>query len=357
MTNRLHPAALSLLFLAACGDDAAQGPSNEDVSVPPVPEGPSVVRSSITLGTFEGAVTDLALYEAPAFGFQGAVIAANDEAGIAVIRVDGGEASGWIPDPLAQRIDVTYAIDADAGSVLALSSEGNLTAYALDGTVLGSIDVPGGTAQDVCASGNLAAILVDGDIQIVQVGTDNEGQATLSLGTLVETGSVDGCDATGSGFFFTDGAAQPALDTDEAPDMGAQDIVTGPVISSGGKAIEVSAVNGMLAVNGTPLLVQTSDDRPLLPRLVEATGGNYGGVLRDGAILVLDDNNALHVIPWSGAATAAGLAPTSDSKRPAEPIISDAIGVPFATDPAPAFTPELERPQFEDVEPPAPPGQ
>lgn len=358
MTNRLRPAALSILLLAACAEDTSQAPGADDATPPPAaPAGPAVVRSSLTLGTFDGAVTDLALYEAPAFGFQGAVIAANDTAGIAVIRVDGGDASSWIPDPLVQRLDITYAIDADAGSILALSNEGNLTAYALDGTALASIDVPGGKADDICASGNLAAVLVDGDIQIVEVDTDNDGQATLSLGTLIDVGVADACDATGSGFFFTDAETQGTLDSQGNLETGQEIGITGPVISSGGQAVGVSGINGMLSVNGTSLLVQTADDTPVLPRLVEATGGNYGGVLRDGAVLVLDDNNTLHLIPWSGAATSVGIQPVSDSKRPTEMMLPDTIELPPAAEQAPAFTPELEGPQFEALEPPAPPGQ
>lgn len=357
MTDFLRPAALSVLLLAACAEDTGTEPASEEPAAIPTPEGPPVVQSSITLGTFEGTVSDLAFYEAPAFGFQGAVIAANGEAGIAVIGVDGSNAASWVPETVAHRVEVTYAIAPDAGTILALSREGSLAAYTLEGDLLTSIDVPGNTPEDICASGDLAAILVDGDIQIVEVGTDDVGEAQLSLGPVIETGGVDGCDAIGAGLVFAADEAQLILGASGNLEPTGQPIDAMPVISAGGTAIGVTAANGLIRVGSTSLLVETVDGAPILPRLVEATGGNYGGVLRGGAVAVLDENNTLHLVPWSGAAFAAGLEPTSDSKRPADVFLPDVIELPSALESTPDFTPELEGPGFDDVELPEPPGR
>ncbi|MEO1657673.1 MAG: hypothetical protein AAFR65_08120 [Pseudomonadota bacterium] len=364
MPPYLRFAALSLVIVGACGDNPepadADGTSAAEEAAPQ-PDGPPVVRSSITLGTFEGTVSDLAFYEAPPFSFRSAVVAANGDAGIAVVGVDGTSASTWTPEVTANRVTVTYAIDPDGGSVLALSSDGTLSAYTLDGTLLTSVDVPGGEHEDVCAAGGLAAILVDGDIQIVEVGTDDTGDADLSLGPVIETGGIDGCDGTAAGLVFAGDEAQLILNADGNLVPTGQPIEAMPVISAGGTAIGITATNGLIRVSDTSLLVETPDGAPILPRFVEATGGNFGGILRDGAVAVLDDQNTLHVVPWSGVADAAGLEKSADSKR--LPIVP--TGNPGLFDDqiiAPSVTDDLDEeglnlPGFEERELPEPPGR
>ncbi len=359
MPHVLRPAALAVLLLAACADETETDASAEApvAAETAAPAGPAAIQSSITLGTFEGTVSDLAFYEAPAFGFLGAVVAANGAAGIAVIRVDNGSAASWTTESITSRLDVTYAIDADAGSVLTLSSDGTLAAYSLSGELLTSIDVPGTSPEDICTSDDLAAVLVDGDIQIVEVGTDDDGQANLTLGPVIETGGIDGCDGIGAGLVFAGDEAQLILNAEGNLEATGQPIEAMPVISSGGTAVGVTANNGLLRVGSTSLLVETADNAPILPRLVEATGGNYGGVLRDGAIAVLDENNTLHLVPWSGAASAAGLEAVSDSKRPADVFLPDVIDIPTTLEGAEDLTPSLDGPTFDDVDLPEPPGR
>ncbi|MEM9809659.1 MAG: hypothetical protein AAF788_00370 [Pseudomonadota bacterium] len=354
----LFPARLALLFfalIASCGEaPAPERAATEDDAPAARTEGPAVIRTAITLGQFDGEVTDLAFYEAPDLGFQGQVIAANGEAGIAVVGVSGTEARVIDPGLIAEAVAVTYAFDRREGSILALSAQGTLVVLNTSGEELARLDSPGDTALDLCALGDRAAMLIDGHLQMIDLIQSDDGTAAMNQGPLIENGSMMSCDATAQGFFFSDGKAVFQLDADDTLAVTSQRAEHFPLILAGEVPVGVTVARGLIRVDGTPLLVETEDGAPLIITRAEAVGGNFGGVLRDGVIALLDETGALHLAPWAAAANTVGAATKAPSLRPAAADVDLEITI---TRPDDALNLDLESPRFDNDDLPRPPGQ
>ena len=137
----LAPAAL--LLLAACGDGAEdavpEGPSpvapaSDTADAAPTLETPSpaapadlpedapVAAISDVLGTFEGTVHGLAVWEHPTTPYLGSVVAANGAAGLVLIPLDPEVAPRTLPGTFDGPVAVAYRDDGD--SVIVATRDG-----------------------------------------------------------------------------------------------------------------------------------------------------------------------------------------------------------------------------------------
>ncbi|MEM1410662.1 MAG: hypothetical protein AAGG79_07980, partial [Pseudomonadota bacterium] len=105
-----------------------------------------------------------------------------------------------------------------------------------------------------------------------------------------------------------------------------------------------------LAVDGERIQLTDDQRTPVRAEMILAEGGNFGGILRDGMVAVLDDGGALHVVPWSAVANGLGLSRTALSRRKDEDLERSDLAVEedaeALTSPEPRVSPfEQELPQ------------
>lgn len=316
-------ALLPLLLLAACGQEASDvaAPEGPETGAPLPP--PPVITASGTLGSFDSAVTDLASLETRPFGFQSAIFAANGDSGIAAIRADG-EASTVIAT--TERPFLIATASFPTGDVLlSLSQTGELDLLDPEGTgSLGSGQVATGAMSDLCVfSGDetATAVVVTAASTVAFVDISLTGEPVSVVGTPEVMDGVIGCAAVGDELYLRTAEGwdrQTAAGPEPTP------LENAPVlISAGGEVFAVEPVgeDARLLVNGQPFDVETPAGEPLRPLMVEAAYGNFGGVLRDGALIVLDESLGLHLIPWPAIAKPMGWPGQLESLLPEDTVL------------------------------------
>jgi hypothetical protein len=310
------------------------------------------VRVAITLGEFESRVTDLAALEVAPFGFQSLVYAANGDTGIAAVQADGQ--SPFVIETERTPFQIATMPVIGGGLLLSVSRDGYLEIYpAQGGDRLVGEDVLPDAVADLCAGpagddGMFSFSLVTeaGGIRSFEL-TEDEGALTVEDLASEDIGGVTGCTVVGgrtilrgSGTWGSSGGAKG----------------DGAVLAleSGGEIYTLTASPEGLRSDGQT--IELTDDRgePLRPQQVQVARGNFGGVLRDGAVIVLDERRGLHLFPWSAVADQLG-APRRLEGWTAALAEEDSL-FDFG-DQASEIMLEKERPGFEDRALPEPPGR
>lgn len=352
MTPRtLLSASTALLILTACGGEPEApeetvAPEPKIVAEPEAPEAEdrlTAVKAEILLGTFESAVTDLTAWEMQPFGFQSLIFAANGDAGITMVRADGGEARTIDTSPAARFLATAQA---DGGETL-------LVTLSVDGSVEArTIGDMGTDPRSLTTLGNPKGLCSDGELVMAVSGVG----ATVLLGqTSLPVRDVPSdtlaCAAVGDDFYFQspngwdrltiDGLEPSPLDPDASTLLGAGNEVF---------AVAADGVSGTLTVNDQSLDLQTEEGEPLRPLMVRPAYGNFGGVLRDGALIVLDEQRRLYLVGWSSVANALGLPGSLSSLR--APVRSEE---PAFSVPDEGLELDIKKPGFEEIKAPLPP--
>ena len=363
MTHKLLASAgIAALVLAGC--EEAAGPVTEETQAPVEAEtavpGVQGITVAITLGTFEGEVSDLAAIEAYPLGFQSRILAANGEAGVQMIQVDG-EYLGVLSPVLRERgrqaslLAPSYAFG-EEGRVLQFVSEPD----GLSRIDLVRLDV--GFAEperswsidenlvDLCVSGTTGIVVTDtGEVGRFEVSPDAPRGAPVRM--------VDGvrgatrCLATRSGLFVSTGSAMLDL-TAAAPTASSLDPAVIAIAETPEGSVGVMIGNGQLVIDGTALQVTDEDGVVILPRKILVEGGNFGGILRDGVVAILGEDNRLHLAAWSTLANAADVPRTAVTRRRDEVLGESDLSVGENLD---ALRPRRESPGFEEPALPEPP--
>jgi hypothetical protein len=167
--------------------------------------------------------------------------------------------------------------------------------------------------RDLCSNGE-TVIAVDGAGGRVLFGIDDGTAARVPNGTL-------SCEGVNGDFYIrTDEgwARLTAEGTEETPlDPEATTLVgTGEEVF----AVRVDGAESGLIINGQPVRTMRDDGTALRPLQVAAAYGNLGGVTRDGALVVLDEERRLYLLPWAELATAMDLPTGLPSRRPVREI-------------------------------------
>jgi hypothetical protein len=75
----------------------------------------------------------------------------------------------------------------------------------------------------------------------------------------------------------------------------------------GASSGELSVLRSGTFQAGSPTTKPLLDGEPFTVAHLAAGSGNFGSIYRDGVVAVLDDANALHLVPWAGLARALDL--------------------------------------------------
>ena len=339
------------LSLAACeqNEDAAppaQTETEDRARAPEVeaaPAEPQPVRAEIFLGQFESDVTDLAAWEARPFGFQSQIFAANGEAGITLVRADGGGAASVEANPVAVYLATAEADDGEA-LLLTLAGDGTLEAFTIgdlsaDARRMTQISAP----RDLCSDGFLVIAVAGSGARAVL------GETTLPLSEV--PGDALGCALVGGDAYFLSPRGWDRL-SENGLEPTPLSSVASTLIAAGSQVFAVGpdGQSGELSVNDQSIALQTPDGEELRPLMVAPAYGNFGGVLRDGALIVLDEQRNLYLVGWAGIGNALGLPAQLTSLR--EPMTTEEVEFT-----APETEIQVTQPEFEEQEAPLPPGQ
>ena len=335
--------AAALCLLAACGDDAREAVPDAvpdrapaEVIAVPTPEaneasaGLPQASVSDVLGTFEGEVAGLALWEHPVMSFASAVLAANGTAGLAVVPVDteveGRVIEGTFDGPVA----VGYT---DEASFVAAASGGEVLLFAGDDdaafTPIGSVTAE---ADALCMIGS-TLLVVGAEATGYAVDPDGTAQTLFSL----PGGNGAFCGTTDERFYVLV-PGQPLRSVDAS---GANAMVDDTYARARPQGFAVAATpegrafvvleGGALSVDGpgvprTQVEVVRDGGAAPAPDVIAAGSGNFGSLYRDGVVAMVAGGE-LMLLPWAGVARAAGLEGTQTvSLRPAEdPMPTPAI--------------------------------
>lgn len=365
LSSKLLPLCL-LLLAVACdfGDEAGNGapPSGEAPVETPARRGVPIVDVSRTLGTFEGEVTDIANVEAEVLGFEGRILAANGAAGVQMIQVDGQYLGVLSPVLREEKLAATliapsYAFGDEARVVQFVPEPDGLSRIelvrldspALDPDYTWSVDE---RIVDLCVAQEEGIVVTAGGLV---------GRFTVSPDVPEEEPvrfieGIDGalrCFGTRSLLLVSTGDAM--LDVlGGTPDPVNLDPQADAVAETAQGPIAVSIEAGRLVVEGTPVQVVDGDGLIVLPERVQVAGGNFGGILRDGAVVVLDEEDRLHLAPWSAVANGANVARTAIGRRVIEEQPDSDLAV---EDDLEGLRPDQPLPGFEDRDAPPPPSQ
>jgi hypothetical protein len=352
--RRLSQISLAtLILLSACGEPAeerVEAPEPGEETLDAVPARPASATADLELGQFDSAVGDLVAYESAPFGFQSLIFAGNGAAGIASVRADGGEVGmidiGGTPP---YRLAVAYD-EAGEGQLFAMDDAGSLQSFSLPSAEpLPTNDIGYPMMRDLCSNGS-TVMAVDGAGGRVLFGLDDGTAASVPNGTIA-------CQGVGEDFYVrtadgwslvTPAGAEPTpLDPDADTLIGAGDEVF---------ALRVDGAGAALILNGAAVKTFRGDGTPLRPLKAVPAYGNLGGVTRDGALIVLDEERRLYLLPWAEVATALNLPSNLPSRRPGgDARMGEAPVFPDIEVAPPSF--EFEAPEVETPEPPLPPGR
>ena len=337
MPNRYLLCLTLPLALAACGDDARNAVPDEaaparlevaEDAAPTAAEAPDapLPRATVTdtLGSFEGQVFGLAVWEHQTLSFGGAVLAANGEAGLAVVPIDqeieGGVVEGTFDGPVAVGYteEASFAAAASGGEVLLFTVAPD-RAFTRIGALASDADA-------LCMIGDVLLAVSD---EATAYRVTPAGTADPLFARPAPAGTS--CAATDERFFLAaPGAPLRSFDV-EGGDPLVDDGYTArqprgfaALATPDGRAL-VYADDGALHVDG-PATAHTSvrllrERQTVTPDGPLATGsGNFGSIYRDGVVAMLTGPD-LVLLPWAGIARAAGLEGVgSASLRPREPV-------------------------------------
>lgn len=341
--TRLFLLGVAVLFLSACGDDVRDAvPEEPETSAPTdrlaVPEASSApeepggtdepaprVTVTDTLGAFDTPVAGLALWEHPLMAFASAVLAANGDAGLAIVPLDREVRITTLEGRFDGPVAIGYTLDA---SYMAAASGSEVMLYTVSDerafTPIGSVS---GQAAALCMIGDTLLVLGQ-EATAYQIKADGSAQVRFTLPANGAThcastserflivgadGPLRSVDVTGQGSLVDD-----AYDARPVAGLGA-------VTTEGGDAL-VYLSAGTLHVDGPGLghvPVSVVRDGVTLPgaTMLAAGSGNFGSVYRDGVVAMVA-NDELVLLPWAGVARAADMDGTSTvSPRPRAPVI------------------------------------
>lgn len=335
---------LLLLAFTACGEVAEdQAPAAADTAPPEAPavEIPTV-RADITLGSFGSDVTDLTAAEARPFGFRGLILAANGAEGIASVTADGAEASIIEADPPAVYL-ATAVGQSGTNELLMADAAGTIRALPLDradaeARIIANTAPP----RDLCSTGETALVVTAEGAAAVLGAID--GLAAVPAGTL-------GCAAVGDAYYFRAAEGWDRL-TPEGLEPTPLPVEATVLIAAGEEVFALTPFGETagLGVNEALVYLETPGEEPLRPLMVAPAYGNFGGILRDGALIVLDEQRSLYLIAWSEVANALGLPANLASLLP-EPEPSE---TPIAIEDD-SLDLKFRQPEFEDADAAPPP--
>lgn len=316
--------ALGALALAGCGgttDDPATAPS----AVTSAP-----VAIAETLGTFDGTVSDLAVWEHPSVPFLSTVLATNGAAGLFQVPVNqsaplenAGVFNGAVAVSYSENGDIVAAVDGGAGllRLYTLSDAGTLEDR-------GASPLPGG-ALDLCLRGEtLYAVGSDGAVGVRTIVMDAGEWRAMTSTPVIQ--SALACATAGDALYLlTQEGTVLAVDdqgviTEMAARPGATDLT---LWEKEDGSIQFATLDATGAVRiGDVQLTPTpfASDGPATALVaIEAGNGNFGGVFRDGMLVGLTASQELVLIPWLGIAQAAGLNGATVGQRPVQEVLAD----------------------------------
>ena len=344
---------LPFLFLAACGQDAPSDAENTNASATPPAEEQTAapansaqlraVSAEILLGQFESDVTDLAAWEAQPFGFQSLVLAANGEAGIVSVRADGGNAQAIVTEPTTVRFAAAETPEGE-GLLITLAAEGTIQARATDDLAAAPRDLLSlPSARDLCTDGSLVLAVGGMGGEVIM------GQTDLPIAS-IPNGALN-CEVLGDDIYVQtaegwDRLTSAGLEPTPLPRTASTLVQAGSQVFAMGP----SGANGELSINDQSIPLETNLGEPLRPLMVAAAYGNLGGVLRDGALIILDEQRNLYLVGWSGIANQLGLPGQLPSVR--APMGSAEVEFEGPNDEI-----TLDAPEFEETPAPLPPGR
>lgn len=333
--------AATLCLLTACGDDARDAvpeaapppaEASEAIEVP-APQGPQPAPAlpaasvSDVVGAFEGEVAGLALWEHPVMSFASAVLAANGEAGLAVVPVDTEVEGRVIEGDFDGPVAVGYTDDA---SFVAAASGGEVMVFSVgDDADFAPIGAVAAEAEALCMIGS-TLLVVGAEATGYGIGEDGAAQTLFALPGYGGAGAA--CGTTDERFFvLVPGEPLRSVDASGANPMvddayaGASPDGFAVVATPQGRAFVV-AEGGALSVDGpgvprTEVEVVRDGGAAPAPDVIAAGSGNFGSLYRDGVVAMVAGGE-LMLLPWAGVARAAGLEGTETvSLRPAgEPM-------------------------------------
>ena len=341
--------ALLASLLLACGGGDDEEPASPDISLaddpsagtpdtnlPTVDSGETPSRPTATivdrLGTFEGHVSDLAFWNSPSLTMPGAIMAANGDAGIAIVPTNG-QAPILIPGSFSGGLALTEtadgprlgAYDADKHAVIVYAPADPGPAWrALGAWDAGDIAVDSLCAHFPPSEGKpvFHAIPANGDS--VRLVVSSSGNGLRFDGTAVAYGPTRKCAASGETLLLLsdDGAIWEWVDgglveADDQPRRAPRDFAL--LETADGPLPVYLTDNTTIEVMGRTVEINNPDTDDDI-RYVQIAGGsgNFGAVYRGGALALLTDANELHLVPWLNVTTALGInRPTLDPFRTA----------------------------------------
>ena len=316
----LLAASSALLTLVACEQGEEPNASRDaDIEATEIPAEPATVSIADTLGTFEGTVGDLAVWQHPSVPFLSAVLAPNGAAGLFLVPVDSsaptnneGVFTGGVAVQYAESGPLIAAYDGGQGTIRLFSlNEANSTL-----SEVSSIAAPGG-ADALCFGGEtLYAVGEEGNLTAFTV-TAEDGAAALMDGTKLALTAQDCASVTGKAYFLT---AEGIVAADDG-----RIVAQSPADAKGltGWSLDVGPVfvtlsgEGTLRIGDLPLETQgfAGETENVTFTTIAAGSGNYGGVFRDGLLAAVTSDNELVLIPWASIAAAAGVEGRTQSPR------------------------------------------
>lgn len=384
MIRPLLATSLLALTLAACGGDeaevavpeAAERPEEITLGEPlrqrPERPAPRAIYTD-TLGSFESAVSGLAVWQHPTLSFESAVLAANGEAGLAVIPVDSGVTLSSVEGDFSGGVAVSYPDDGDPSNTLAAAGRGGEIAFYTVGpdrsfAEVAAVPAPGGTRALCALGGTVLRVSADGAASLYGV-TPGENAAVAEPVPALD--GAAGCAASREGFFVlgADGGVAELSPNGESDGYGdlfggtpATALAAVTVSESGGyllaggadgtiRALPFPLEDGAEAARTAPQREGVTDDAAIA--VLAAGSGNFGSIYRDGVVAVLDAEGALKLLPWAGLARALGIEETTTVARRSLNAEGRPEGGPTVPEAATGPEPDVDAPRF-DVRPAVP---
>ena len=348
-TSRLALFLCAATALAGCGGDEEQPAPVPQEALPTAPaEAPPSMtdageeaaaadaapaptyRAAVTdtLGAFGGEVTGLAVWSHPSLSFESAVLAANGEAGLAVVPIDT-EVELATTSGSYDAVTVSYPGE---GPALVVAAQGPGVAFgtlgedrtfaAEDGALTAD-----GPLSSLCAAGSTVLMTAKAGETLLYRRGDESGPVPVEIETPMA------CAGTKDAFYVLSGGGLSRIGADGATSaaqagFGEAAVTQLTAVQTGtdeGYLLGADA-EGQLYLSAFPAgdalapqpITVTRDGEPLGPLSALAAGsGNFGSVYRDGLVAALTAGGELVLIPWAGLTNAAGLGEVSTvSLRP-----------------------------------------
>jgi hypothetical protein len=347
MTARWILFASAFALLAACGEgetpteygepDEGDGdiialpPGGDDTvgatpTTPALPEEDPEPRVAISdvLGTFEGRVTGLAVWEHPSLSFESAILAANGEAGLAVVPIDSEVALTAVEGVFDGSVAVGYPgfgetlVAAASGDDILVFEVGEDRAFDL----VGEIEEAGGGDAALCMVGSTLLRAATTGVTVYALDVE-AGDLAAERTDLDVTGTA--CAATEDRFFLKTGAttvvslgaggggqeADIQISGEDWANLGA--IAAIAEEAGRGTLIAVTESGSLVGVpypfegtepsaSVTPTRAGQEDSGVV--QAMAAGSGNFGSVYRDGVVALVDGEGQLKLMPWAGLSRA-----------------------------------------------------